>query len=119
MNKDLLNILANSNKDIDNQKLMDYLSGQLPESEKHEVERWMADNEFSEEAMEGLQQFKEPKALQTYVETLHKNLNKQLQQKKIRREKRKLKDTPWLYLTAFLILLIAVIAYIVIKKIRA
>ncbi len=119
MNKDLLNILANSNKDIDNQKLMDYLSGQLSESEKHEVERWMADNEFSEEAMEGLQQFKEPKALQTYVEALHKNLNKQLEQKKIRREKRKIKDAPWLYLTAFLILLIAVIAYIVIKKIRA
>ena len=29
MSDELLNILSNSNKDIDNQKLMDYLSGKL------------------------------------------------------------------------------------------
>ena len=34
MNDDLLNILSNSNKDIDNQKLMDYLSGKLSAAEK-------------------------------------------------------------------------------------
>ena len=38
MNNDLLNILSNSNKDIDNQKLMDYVAGKLTEQEKHEVE---------------------------------------------------------------------------------
>lgn len=118
MNNDLLNILSNSNKDIDNQKLMDYLSGKLSEQEKHEVERWMADNDFSEEAMEGLQQFKEPKRLQSYVEMLHNNLAKQLQQKKARREKRKIKETPWLYVSVFLVLLFAVIAYIVIKRLK-
>ena len=44
MNKDLLNILANSNKDIDNQQLMDYLSGNLSGEPLHDVERTMADN---------------------------------------------------------------------------
>ena len=38
MNDDLLNILSNGNKDIDNQKLVDYLDGKLSEKEKHEVE---------------------------------------------------------------------------------
>ncbi|WP_315817408.1 hypothetical protein [Paraflavitalea speifideaquila] len=57
MNHDLLNILSNSNKDIDNQKLMDYLAGKLSEKDKNEVERWMADNDFANEAMEGLQDF--------------------------------------------------------------
>lgn len=61
MNHDLLNILSNSNKDIDNQKLMDYLAGKLSEAEKHEVERWMADNDFADEAMEGLEQFSNKK----------------------------------------------------------
>ncbi len=44
MNQDLLNILANSNKDIDNQKLMDYLNGKLSDDEKHELEKvlWKA-----------------------------------------------------------------------------
>ena len=34
MNKDLLNILSNSNKDIDNQQLMDYLNGKLRSEER-------------------------------------------------------------------------------------
>ncbi len=116
MNKDLFNILSNSNKDIDNQKLMDYLSGKLPEEQKNEVEQWMADSDFSDDALEGLQQFKQPKDIQSYVDDLHNNLNKQIQQKKSRREKRKLKETPWLYLAIFIILAIAILAYVVLKK---
>ena len=84
MNKDLLNILSNSNKDIDNQKLMDYLSGKLPESEKHEVERWMADNEFANDAMEGLEQFENTRNMEQYVTDLHKDLGKYIQSKKSR-----------------------------------
>jgi hypothetical protein len=56
MSNDLKNILSNSNKDIDNQQLMDYLSNQLSESKMHEVERSMADDAFINDAVEGLQQ---------------------------------------------------------------
>ncbi len=34
MKNDLINILPNSNKDIDNQKLMDYLSDKMSAKEK-------------------------------------------------------------------------------------
>lgn len=118
MNNDLLNILSNSNKDIDNQKLMDYLSGKLSVEEKYDVERWMADNDFSGEAMEGLQQFKEPGVLPSYIELLHKDLQKQLQERKKRKEKRKIKEAPWLYVSVFLILLLAIIAYFIIKRLQ-
>lgn len=116
MNKDLLNILSHSNKDIDNQKLMDYLSGKLSEEDKHEVERWMAESDFSDDAMEGLSQFRQPRAIEQYVDDLHKSLNQQLLRKKKRREKRKLKETPWIYLAAFIILLLAIITYVIVKK---
>ena len=116
MNPNLLNILSNSNKDIDNQKLMDYLSGKLPENEKNEVEQWMAENEFTEEALEGLQQFKQPRDLQAYVDKLHSDLNRQLQQKKTRREKRRIKETPWVLLAVFVVLLLVIMAYLVLKQ---
>ena len=116
MNPNLLNILSNSNKDIDNQKLMDYLSGKLSEQEKHEVEKWMSDNDFSNEALEGLQEFKDRNNLQNYVDQLNKDLNSYLRTKKQRREKRKIKDTPWVYYTIVILLLLIVIAYVVIKK---
>ena len=47
MNPDLLNILSHSNKDIDNQKLMDYLSGKLSEKERQEVEQMVLIARFS------------------------------------------------------------------------
>ena len=116
MSKDLLNILSNSNKDIDNQKLMDYLSGKLPENEKHEVEVWMTENEFANEAVEGLQEFKGKKDLQKYVDQLNKELNLYIQQKKNRRERKNLKENPWMYLTVFLILIFVIIGYMIIRQ---
>jgi ferric-dicitrate binding protein FerR (iron transport regulator) len=120
MNNDLLNILSNSNKDIDNQKLMDYLSGKLSEQEKHEVERWMADNDFTDDAMEGLQTLSGTgkKDLTLYVDQLNKELNQYIQQKKQRRERRRIKDNPWIYLALFLILLLVIMGYVVIKMLQ-
>lgn len=118
MNNDLLNILSNSNKDIDNQKLMDYLSGKLSEQDKHEVERWMVDNDFENEAMEGLQGIAAKKNLEGYVDQLNKDLNQYLQSKKKRREKRTIKDAPWMYVSIVLILVLVVIGYIIIRKLQ-
>ena len=116
MNNDLLNILSNSNKDIDNQKLMDYLSGKLPEHEKHEVEKWMAENDFATEAMEGLQNFSGKKNLEVYVEQLNKELNQYISKKKDRRTKKKIKEAPFVYLAIFVILFLVIIAWFVINK---
>jgi len=118
MNNDLLNILSNSNKDIDNQKLMDYLSGKLNDQEKHEVEIWMVDNDFENEALEGLQQIAgtNNKKLEGYVDQLNKELHQYITQKKDRREKRKISNPFWVYVAIALILLIIILAYMVIHK---
>jgi anti-sigma factor RsiW len=116
MNNDLLNILSNSNKDIDNQKLMDYLSGKLSEQEKHEVEKWMVDNDFENEAVEGLQQMTGNKKLEGYVDQLNKELHQYIKQKKDRREKRRISNPFWLYVAIALILAIIVLAYMVLNR---
>jgi anti-sigma factor RsiW len=118
MNNDLLNILSNSNKDIDNQKLMDYLSGKLSEQEKHEVEMWMVDNDFENEAVEGLQQMTGNKKLEGYVDQLNKELHQYISSKKDRREKRKVSNPFWVYTAIAIILLIIILAYMVISRIQ-
>ena len=115
MSDDLLNILSNSNKDIDNQKLMDYLSDKLSAEEKYNLEKAMIDSEMMNDAVEGLGGFKE-KDVNTLVEQLNSNLKKQLEKKKSKKLKRKIKDLPWLYLTIILILVIILIAFVIIKK---
>jgi Predicted membrane protein len=116
MDDKLFDILSNSNKDIDNQKLMDYLSGKLSAEEKHEIEKQMTDSEFVNDALEGLEEIKNKKDLSLFVEQLNADLHKQLDKKKKRKQKRALKDQPWLYLAIVLLLLIIIICFIVIKK---
>jgi hypothetical protein len=116
MNKDLLNILSNSNKDIDNQQLMDYLSGNLSGEPLHDVERSMADNAFLNDAVEGLQNIGNKKNLQVYVEELNAALHKSVAKKKERRLKRRLKETPWAYLAILLVITLCILAYVIIRK---
>jgi ATP/maltotriose-dependent transcriptional regulator MalT len=116
MSESLLNILSESNKDIDNQKLMDYLSGRLSEEGKHEVEKWMIDNPFFNEAVEGLQQAGDEKKVQSSVDQINRQLAHYLQQKKLRKSKRKLPANPWTYIAVLVILMLAVLVYLVVSK---
>ena len=116
MADDLLNILSNSNKDIDNQKLMDYVSGKLSAEEKHDFEKTLVDSEIMNDAVEGLEEFKNKEQLNLFVDQLNNNLKKQLDTRKNKKEKRKLKDMPWLTFTIVLIILIILIAFFVIWK---
>ena len=116
MSDDLKNILNNSNKDIDNQKLMDYLSKQLSKQDSHDLEKIMADDEFMNDAVEGLEQFSNVKKLPISVEQLNRELQKQIAKKKNRKEKRKIKDQPWVYFTLILLLILTIICYVIIKK---
>ncbi len=115
MSDELLNILSNSNKDIDNQKLMDYLSEKLSADEKHEVEKQMLDNELLSDALEGLKSI-DKENVSDFVDQLNENLKKQLQKKKLRKQKRTLREQPWLYVSIIIVLLLIIISFIVIKK---
>ena len=116
MEDELLNILSNSNKDIDNQKLMDYLSDKLSQEEKHEFEKTMVDSEMLSDIVEGLEKFKNKKDVSTLVEQLNTNLKKQLEKKKAKKLKREIKNLNWLYISIILILIIILIGFLVIKK---
>lgn len=117
MSNDLKNILSNLNKDIEQEKLLDYLNKNLSAAEAHEVEKQMADDAFMNDAVEGLEQFKNKKDLSLLVEQLNNDLKKQTEKKKLKKEKRKLRDQPWLYFTLVLLLILIVISYVLVKKI--
>lgn len=116
MSDDLKDILSNLNKDVEQEKLLDYLNKKLSASEAHEVEKQMADDEFMNDAVEGLEDFKNKKDLSLYVQQLNAGLKKQLDKKKQKKEKRKLKEQPWLYFAIALLLILAVIGFVLVKK---
>lgn len=113
--KDLINILSNSNKDIDNQKLMDYLSGKLSSQEANEVEQWLEENEFGEDALEGLQKVRSKEDINLHVELLNKQLGTYIKQKKQRKNRRKIDNLGWSIVAIMVVILLIVLAYIVLK----
>lgn len=116
MSHELKDILNNSNKDIDNQKLMDYLSKKLSAQDSHDLEKMMADDDFMNDAVEGLEQMGAAKKIGLSVEELNRELKKQIDKNKSRKEKRKLKEQPWTYIAIVLLLLLAIVCYMVVKK---
>ena len=116
MNEELKGILSNLNKEVEQEKLLDYLNKKLSAAEAHEVEKQMADDEFINDAMEGLGSFEDKKRLTDLVHRLNTDLKRQTGKKNKKKEKRKLKEQPWLYFTILLILLLAIISFVIIKK---
>ena len=105
MNNDLKDILSNSNKDIDNQQLLAYLSDQLSKSNMHEVEKTMADDAFMNDAIEGLQQIDSKKNIPIHLEELQAGLQKQLA-KNAKRKKRRWQDNPQVYLITIVLIVL-------------
>lgn len=116
MKNDLKDILSNSNKDIDNQQLMDYLSHHISRADSHQLEENMAGDAFMNDAVEGLQEFKPTKDLQLFVNQLNNDLQKKILKNKKRKEKRTIKDQPYTFFAIILILLLLIICYVVLKK---
>ena len=118
MDNDLKDILSNSNKDIDNQQLMDYLSNQLSKTEAHAVEKNMAEDEFTNDAVEGLQKIESKIQIEDYVAQLNIELIKKIAKNKEKKVKRKFKDQPITYFAIVIILLLLLISFIVLKAVN-
>lgn len=115
---DWKDILSDKEEDASEQELINYLQGNLSDEEKYAFEKKTADSEFLNDAVEGLSNFKSKQQLNEYVSQLNKNLYKQLDQRKKRKEKRKLKDNPWIIISVIIILVLAIIAFVAIKMHR-
>ena len=116
MQENLKDILSNLSTDVDQETLLLYLQGKLSAEQQHEVEKKMMTTNFTDDAMDGLQEIKNKEKISSLVEQLNRDLHKKLEKKKKKREKLRFKDQPWLYIAIFIILLLIVLSYMVIQK---
>lgn len=116
MSGNLKDILSTLRNDIDQEKLLQYLNGQMPAAEQHELEKQLNDDPFLADAVEGLQGFKNSSEAELMAYQLNATLKKQLAKKEKHRKKRNLPDQTIVYFAIVLLLLLAVIAYFVVKK---
>ncbi len=116
MSENFKDILSHLSTEVDQETLLLYLQGKLSEEKKHEVEKKLMQNEFADEALEGLQEFKDKDQINYMVEMLNRDLKKKTAKKKARREKMRIKDQPWLYVSILILILLIIICYVVIHR---
>jgi asparagine synthetase B (glutamine-hydrolysing) len=118
MSDNLKDILSHLSTDIDQETLLLYLQDKLSEEKKHEVEKQLLENEFADDAMEGLKEMRDKQQIAYTVEMLNRDLRKRTEKKKQRREKMKLPSQTWLYISIFIILLLIILSYFVIHRMQ-
>ena len=109
-------ILSNLSTEVDQETLMLYLQNKLSAEKKHEIEKKLLESEFTNDAIEGLQEIKNKKQIAYTVDMLNRDLKKKLEKKKKRREKMQLKDQSWIYIVILIFILLIIISYIVIQR---
>lgn len=116
MNENLKDILSNLNPDVDQEMLLQYLQGKLSAQEQHELEKQMMGNDFEEDALEGLQEFKNKKNISALVDQLNIDLKKRTEKKKRFKEKMKLQLDSNLIIAIVIILLLIILSYFILHK---
>lgn len=115
MAEEFKDILSNLNKDTDQETLLKYLNGQLGKDELHEVEKNLLNDDFENDAVEGLQEIDQAK-MQLMVEALNRDLKKRTDKKRRAIEKRSLKPQWWLYFSIIILLIILVLVYLYLHR---
>jgi anti-sigma factor RsiW len=116
MSDKLLDILKERD-DLTEQELLQYLQGNLTPEERNAVEQRLAASEMMSDAEEGLR-LADEKKMQHAVADLNKQLSLQLQQQRRKRKHRPVPNQSLVIITTFLVLLLIVLAYLVIYKMR-
>jgi len=115
MKNNLKDILSNLGHDIEQDKLLQYLNNELSAEERHEVESHLTDDPFASDAIDGLSMHSEPSELNPIILQLNSQLKKQVR-KKSKRKFKGLPDQSWIYFAVVLLLVLAIICYIVLRK---
>lgn len=111
---DLKDIL-NEDDDLKNDDLLKYVQGDLSKDDRYKVEQQMNNSDFASDAMEGLQNIRNKKSIEQYVDELNRQLHRTVETKKKRKEKRKLKEYPWITTAVVVVLGLCLVAYLVVR----
>lgn len=116
MADNLKDILAHLSTEVDQETLLLYLQGKLSEEKKHELEKQLIDNQFASDAMEGLGEIRDKQQIAFMVEMLNRDLRKKTEAKRKRRDRLKLPNQSWLYISVLILLILIIISYLIIYR---
>ncbi|MCU0323107.1 MAG: hypothetical protein MUE72_11865 [Chitinophagaceae bacterium] len=112
------NILPNEQLELSEEQLLNYIANNVTNEQRNAIEQEMQNNPFMQDAVEGLQEFKNQQHIQDYVTELNRQLIKQTTKKKIRKSKRKLKEQDWIIISVIIVIMLCILGYVVVKQLK-
>ncbi|TDH27931.1 hypothetical protein EXU57_05550 [Segetibacter sp. 3557_3] len=107
-------ILSGKDEEVNDDELLKYVNGDLPDEDIHRIEQKIASSAFVNDAVDGLQEFNNKERLNSYVRQLNKDLHIHLNARKSKQQKRQIKDYPYTWITIIVVLSICILGYFVI-----
>jgi hypothetical protein len=108
------NHILNQGPEPSEEALKRYLEGNASEEERFMIEHQMNEEAFMNDAVEGLQHFKNTEVLQDYVNKINKELLKQTAKKKRNKLRRHIEDQHWTLLSVIVIIILSILGYFII-----
>lgn len=108
------NNILNHGAEPSDESLKRYLEGTASEEERFMIEHQMTDEAFMNDAVEGLQQFKDPQVMQDLVNKINQDLLKHTVKKKRNKLKHRIEDQKWAMLSIIIIIILCILGYFVI-----
>jgi hypothetical protein len=110
--------IFNKEAEVSDEELLKYLNHDISEADMHAIEEKMAASDFHNDAIEGLQEFKDKKSILTLTNTLNQQLKKQIVRSGKRKKKRKIQDQQWMIVVVLSVLFLSIIGYLLIHYYR-
>ena len=114
--EDLTNIW-NADDELNEEELLNYVSGKSDPEEMHAVEKTMAGSSFVNEGVEGLQNFSSAQKINAYVQQINEDLQHKLSDKKSRK-KRNINIQSWEIIALVITVLLCLLGYVIVEMMR-
>ena len=110
-------IISKIDDELNEEELLNYVSGKSDEKEMHAVEKTMAGSSFVNDGVEGLQKFSSAKKINAYVQQINEDLQHKLSDKKSRK-KRRINIQSWEIIALVIIVLLCLLGYVIVEMMR-
>jgi ABC-type bacteriocin/lantibiotic exporter with double-glycine peptidase domain len=101
---------------VSQEKLIQYLEGSLPDLERQHIEKQLEEDEFLNDAMEGLHQITDSQQINQVVNDLNRSIQKQVTAQQRKKNKQPIFSLYWVYIAIILLIILILSAYLILSQ---
>ena len=108
--------ISSNEHPVSQEKLIQYLEGSLPDLERQQIEKQLEEDEFLNDAMEGLHQITDSQQISQVVNDLNRSIQKQVTTQQRKKNKQPIFSLYWVYIAIMLLIILILSAYLILSQ---